>query len=334
MPSSKVSVLIPLRNEQRNVGPLLASLKKLTYENLEFILLDDGSVDNTKELLVKEINGDRRFTIIEGKPLPAKWIGKVHACHQLSKEANGEYFLFLDADVRVHPDTVQRSLHAFSKNTGLISGFPQYPLRSFLGHLLVPMQHFVIYLHLPVVLANHTRWAATTAAHGAYMMFRRDAYERIGGHEIVKHSLVEDVHITREIKRHGFYVKLVNNTNTIICHMYETNKEVWDGFSKNLFPGLGRNPFLVFALIIFYLLMFIFPLPLAIYGAITGNLLLMTPLFFTMSIKLSIDLMTRQKWWLFILTPFSVIFMLMLMVYSMYLGLFRRGFTWKGRTYQ
>ncbi|WP_280768327.1 glycosyltransferase [Salipaludibacillus daqingensis] len=332
--NKKVSILIPMRNEERNIAPLIDSLKELTYENMEFIFLNDGSKDRTKELFYEKIEADNRFTLIEGKPLPSEWIGKVHACYQLSKKTTGDYLLFLDADVRVHPRTIERSLQAFSTNTGLVTGFPRYPLKSFLGHLLVPMQHFVVYLHLPVFLANLTTWPAATAAHGAYMMFRRDAYEKAGGHEKVKNSLVEDVHITREIKKNGYQVKLVNNTNTVLCHMYETNKEVWEGFSKNLFPGLGRNPFLVIALVIFYFIFMIFPFPLAIYGIFTLDFLLILPLLLTMMIKLFIDIMTRQKWWLFVVTPFSLFFMVLLMVYSTYLGLSNKGFTWKGRTYQ
>ncbi|WP_416149620.1 glycosyltransferase [Salipaludibacillus sp. HK11] len=330
----KVSVLIPMRNEERNVRPLIESLKKLTYENIEFILLDDGSEDRTKQLSVEMIDGDTRFNLMEGERLPPDWIGKVHACHQLSAKATGDFFLFLDADVRVDPDTVQRSLHAFSDKTGLVTGFPRYPLKSFLGHLLVPMQHFVVYLHLPIVLANLTKWPAATAAHGAYMMFEREAYLKMGGHETVKQSLVEDIHITREMKKNGFFVKLINNTNTVTCYMYETNKEVWQGFSKNLFPGIGRNPFLVSILIIFYTILFLFPLPLAIYGVIIAQFSLLVPLILTMTVKFVIDMMTRQKWWLFIGTPLSVALMMILMVYSMYLSMTKRGFTWKGRIYQ
>ncbi|MGJ9382455.1 glycosyltransferase [Salipaludibacillus sp. CF4.18] len=162
----KVSVLIPLRNEEENVFSLIDSLKALTYKNTEYIFLNDNSTDNTTSFLHQAIHGDNHYRVIEGKPLPKKWVGKVHACHQLSEAATGDYLLFLDADVRVHPETIQRSLMAFKKDTGLVTGFPNYPLKSILGHLLVPMQHFVVFLHLPILLANKTTWPAATAAHG------------------------------------------------------------------------------------------------------------------------------------------------------------------------
>ncbi|SER47133.1 glycosyltransferase [Salipaludibacillus aurantiacus] len=332
--SPRVSVLIPVRNEERNIEGLVQSLKSLSYKNSEFIILDDSSTDATRRLLEKTIGNDQRFTIIEGKPLPDGWVGKVHACHQLAFRSSAGYLLFIDADVRLHPQTIERSLNAVKSDTGLVTGFPRYPVKSFLGHLLVPMQHFVVLLHLPVLLANLTRWPAATAAHGSFMLFRRDAYTSMGGHEKVKNSLVEDVHIAREIKKNGYKVRLVNNTNSVLCYMYETSREVWEGFSKNLFPGLGRNPFIVIGLIFFYFVFFILPLPIAAAGLIQNNLILLFPLLLTMLIKLTVDLFTGQKWWLFSLTPFALLSMILLMIYSSYLGLSQRGFEWKGRTYQ
>ena len=85
-----VSVLIPMRNEERNVRDLIHCLQKLTYKNIEFILIDDSSTDNTLICLKEAIQGDSRFKVINGKPLPAGWVGKVYACHQLSFYASGK----------------------------------------------------------------------------------------------------------------------------------------------------------------------------------------------------------------------------------------------------
>ncbi|WP_147804854.1 glycosyltransferase [Alkalicoccus halolimnae] len=329
-----VSILIPMRNEEANVKPLLDSLGHITYRELEILILDDGSTDQTAEKLVEASSKDQRIHLLEGEDLPKGWVGKVHACYQLSKQAKGDFLLFLDADVRVHPNIIDRSLHAFTEKTGLVTGFPQIPLKSLLGHLLVPMQHFLVFFHLPVLLANHTLWDKSTAAHGAYMMFRKKAYDEINGHYSVKASLVEDIHIAKIMKRTGWNVRLVNNTNTVQCFMYETNKEVWEGFSKNFFPGLGRSITIMTAIIIFYSLLFLLPVPIAFLGIYTGELLYFLPLLLTLSIKLAVDLFTRQKPWLFILFPLSIVMMFTILAYSAFLGFSKRGFTWKGRNYQ
>ncbi len=330
----RVSVLIPMRNEALNVKGCIQSCKGLRFEALEFVIIDDGSEDNTRELLVSEIDGDPRFTIIDGTPLPDGWVGKVHACYQLSKHARGEFLLFLDADVRVDPWLIGQALRHMQPRVGLLSGFAHFPLQSILGYLIVPLQHVIVFMFLPVVIANYTTWPAASAAHGAFMLFRREAYEDIGGHAAVKDSLVEDVHIMRKIKAAGWRAKLANPTESITCLMYATSAEVWAGFSKNIFPGLGRNPAFVALLALFYAIFFVVPLPLAVYGLLQGELLLLLPLLLTWTIKFSIDLMTRHPWWLCFFMPISMLILILLMNFSMYLVLFRHGFTWKGRHYK
>jgi cellulose synthase/poly-beta-1,6-N-acetylglucosamine synthase-like glycosyltransferase len=329
-----VAVLVPMRNEEKNVEELLHSLQKLTYKNLRFVILDDGSSDTTWEKLTAASQKDSRLSIHKGSPLPENWVGKVYACHQLSMLAEEEFLLFLDADVRVSPDLVQETLYNFKKNTGLVTGFPHIPLKSILGHLLIPMQHFLVFFHLPVLLSNLTTWSQASAAHGAFMMFRASAYRSIGGHFSVKNSLVEDIHIARVLKTSGWRVRLVNVTGSVSCHMYNTSKEVWEGFSKNFFPGLGRSLPAAILFIFFYTLVFLVPVPAAVTGVVTGNYLLLLPLVLTFFLKLTIDLITKQKFWLAFFFPLSVMAAFIILIYSISLSITKQGFTWKGRTYQ
>ena len=96
----KVSVLIPARNEEENLEKCLESLLVQTYTNYEVIVLDDQSTDHTWEIIthyVKRYPGLIRA--VKGKPLPRDgWNGKPFAMQQLSEYANGDYFLFTDAD--------------------------------------------------------------------------------------------------------------------------------------------------------------------------------------------------------------------------------------------
>ncbi len=329
-----VSVLVPLRNEQRNVVGLMESIKKITYSKLEVILLDDGSTDRTRELLTQTTKGDDRFKIIDGKPLPKGWVGKVHACRELSLHANGEYLLYLDADVRVSPSIIEKVLYQMDKfDAGLITGFPQFPIPNLLSKMLVPFQHFLVYFHLPIAVANHSTRKAFTAAHGAFMFFKKEAYDDCGGHEAVKSSLLEDVHITRKVKEKGWKAVLVNNTSDVKCHMYDTNMEVWEGFLKNIYIGLGRNPVSVILLSIFYFVFYILPVPLFIYGLIDGEWSYCIPLAAIWTQTLLVDLSSNQSRWHFLLMPVASICFIIIMWASMLKGLKKQGYTWKGRTY-
>ncbi|MFA9557968.1 glycosyltransferase family 2 protein [Evansella sp. AB-rgal1] len=329
--SPLISVLIPMRNEERNVERIINVVKSLTYHNFEVIILDDHSKDNTKSLVQQAIRNDKRFKLIEGKPLPNDWVGKVFACHQLSLEAKGDFLLFLDADVSLHPNSLEHCISSFDTDTGLITGFPKCPTNNILSRLLVPMQHFIVHFHLPIIIANKTKISAFTAAHGAFMMFQREAYEAVDGHRSVKDSLVEDIHIARQVKKANYYVKLMNISQYISCYMYESSKEVWGGFSKNIFPGLGRNPLLALFLSLFYAVVFVYPFIISLFYSFTYLSFVLIGL--VLAQKWTVDVTTKQTSWNFLLFPFSVIVTLLVLFYSMFLQVSKRGFSWKGRTY-
>ncbi|HSI66638.1 MAG TPA: glycosyltransferase family 2 protein, partial [Planococcus sp. (in: firmicutes)] len=177
-----VSVLVPMRNEERNVEALIKSLRASSYNRMEFIVLNDQSTDRTQEKLEAAIGQDPRFTILQGRQLPEGWVGKVHACHQLQEAAGGDYLLFIDADIQFKPQAIEQSLALMNRrHAKLLTGFPAFEVPPFLSKLLVPMMHFVVFFHLPIMLANFSRFRAATAACGMWMMFERKSYEKMGG---------------------------------------------------------------------------------------------------------------------------------------------------------
>jgi cellulose synthase/poly-beta-1,6-N-acetylglucosamine synthase-like glycosyltransferase len=334
-PAPLVSLLVPMRNEERNVEGLMCSIKRLTYPNLELLFLDDQSTDSTGQMLQQYAREDHRISVLRGRELPAGWVGKVHACYQLSQEAKGDYLLFIDADVRLKSDTVERTLQLQQKSgAGLLTGFPKFPVKTWLEKLLVPMQHVLVFFHLPVALANGTTWKAATAAHGAFMFFDRKAYETSGGHEAVKASLIEDVHLAQTVKQNGIRVLLVNITSHVTCFMYETNREVWNGFAKNIYTGLGRSPVRVLMLTGYYLIFYIYPLPLFAVGLAAGHPAWLWPLAIVWGQRLLVDWHVRQQKHLAWLMPVSALALVVIMNYSMLAALLKWGYEWKGRQYQ
>ncbi len=329
-----VSVLVPMRNEERNVATLIKSLKNATYRHTEFIILNDQSTDGTQQALDRVIAGDRRFNIIMGKELPEGWVGKVHACHQLQQVASGDFLLFVDADVRFRPKAIEQSLSLLQqKRAQLLTGFPAFDVSPFLSKLLVPMLHFVILFHLPLFLANYTKFKAATAANGMWMLFEATSYRKMGGHAIVYNSLVEDVHIARKVKEHGFKVILANITSSVKCRMYDTNAEVWEGFLKNSYAGIGRSPFMAIMLIVFYTVFYVLPPFLAIYGIFTGMYSWILPYALTIAQRWYIDMVTNQRWYLSFLIPLQALAMLAVLIQSMRKSFKKQAYSWKGRHY-
>ncbi|KIL47967.1 glycosyltransferase [Jeotgalibacillus campisalis] len=333
--SGKVSILIPMRNEEKNVEDLIKSIKEIHYPSFEVIILNDQSTDKTQDLLDQAIFGDPRFNVITGTPLPEGWVGKVHACSQLSTKGSGEYFLFLDADVRVKPDVIDQAMHIMGKyKAGLVTGFPRFPVAPFLGKLLVPLQHFFIFFHLPNIVANKTVFPAFTAAHGAFMFFERKAYESIGGHRSVQNSLIEDIQITRTLKKSGHKAVLANVTPSVTCFMYDTNKEVWNGFLKNIYVGLGRSPFTAILVSLFYLIFYSAPLFFAAAALWTKEWTWLIPLLLVFIQTAIIDRVTKQTPLHFLLMPLSALALTVLLWSSMIRSATQKGYEWKGRTYK
>ncbi|AKG04716.1 hypothetical protein AAV35_007815 [Salimicrobium jeotgali] len=325
-----VSILIPLRNEEFNAGPLVESLKKITYPDLEILLLDDHSEDRTFALLSEATADDPRFRLFKGEPLKKGWTGKVFACHQLSRLARGEYMLFLDADVRVSPDIVTKLLALTGqKQASFISGFPSFTDRSLLGRLLVPMQHFVIHMHLPLFMANKTEIPMFTAAFGGCLFIEIEAYEEIGGHTEVFDSLVEDVHLAKKMKENKKRTILANVTSDVSCRMYERNADVWKGFQKNIFPGLGRSLPLALLLVLLYTGLFLFPFAAALItvGSWWGVCLLLV------AVKMFVDVRTGHPWWISLLLPVSAISVILVLFSSIKVDRQKKQYEWKGRTY-
>ncbi|NCU32632.1 MAG: glycosyltransferase, partial [Candidatus Moranbacteria bacterium] len=118
-----LSVLIPARNEEKNIRNAVDSVLKNNYPHLELIVLDDHSTDRTGEILASY--SDSRLSVIKGKPLPKGWIGKNWACHQLSQKAKGDIIVFSDADT-LHSSNGLTLLVEKMKltNADLLSGIP------------------------------------------------------------------------------------------------------------------------------------------------------------------------------------------------------------------
>jgi chlorobactene glucosyltransferase len=243
-----ISVLVPARNEQRNIEACVSSLLAQSYPNFEVIVLDDQSTDGTRPLLTRLSSRDRRLRVLDGLDLPDDWLGKHWACHQLYQAAKGELLLFTDADTTHAPTMLGDSVSALmAENADLVTAFPSEETGTFGEQLVVPVISFAIFSFLPIYLVKHLRWPALSVTIGQFMLFRRSAYEAIGGFEAVRTHLVDDVSLGRNIISHDFQWRLLDGTRHVTCRMYQSFNEVVDGFSKSIFAFFDYRilPFLL-----------------------------------------------------------------------------------------
>ena len=234
-----VSVCIPARNEEKRIRPCLESFLHQDYPRLEVLILDDQSTDGTWKLLGDYCSKSKKFKRLRGRPLPKGWIGKPWACEQLSKKAQGDWLFFTDADTWHSPDMLKRSVQTAEKEKAdLLSCFTRQETKTWLEYLVIPVMVYGLVAFLPVrrVLNPKSLFSKFAGAGGQFLFFKREAYRAIGGHSCVKKEIVEDLKIGNKLVRAGFKLKFFNGVDVTSCRMYESAREVWEGFSKNFFP--------------------------------------------------------------------------------------------------
>jgi chlorobactene glucosyltransferase len=232
----RLSVLVPARNEIRNIEACVVSLLSQDYPDFEVLVLDDQSTDETLQVLRRLEAGNSRLRVMEGRPLPEGWLGKHWACQQLSQQANGELLLFTDADTRHAPNMLRDSVSALlNRNADLVTAFPREETHTWLEQLVVPVISFGIFSFLPIYLVRFLGLTSLSVTIGQFMLFRREAYESIGGYEAVRDKVVDDVSLGRRILQQGYEWRLLDGTRHFTCRMYHNFSEIVEGFGKNAF---------------------------------------------------------------------------------------------------
>lgn len=338
----KVSLLVPARNEELNIEACVASLLDQRYPDFEVIVLDDHSGDGTLAALGRIVAtpSGAKLRVIEGRPLPAGWHGKAWACQQLGEAATGELLLFTDADTRHQPDALPRAVEAMQRSgAGMLSLTPAQQMESFWEKLIVPLVYHILFSYLPIAMVSKSRSPAFCYAIGQFILFRHEAYERIGGHRSVCKNIVEDVWLCKAVKRSGGKVAAFDGTGVVSCRMYRGFGEVWQGFSKNLFAGLGNNVFGLFALMALVALLYLAPYGFFVTSALHGDRSLalfwlpLVQIAVALVIRLIIALKFRQPLWSALLHALSQVMLLLIAANSFRLSVFGKGPEWKGRNY-
>ena len=236
-----VSVLIPARNEEASIAAALESVLATTGIDFEVIVLDDASTDRTAAIVAAAAARDPRVHLAHAPALPPGWNGKQHACHVLARLARYPVLCFLDADVRLTPQTLDR-LRTFLQhsNSSLVSGFPLEETGSPLEWLLIPLIHFVLLGFLPFALMRkEPRNPGFAAGCGQIMMVNSAAYQASGGHAAIRASMHDGLRLPRLFREQGLATDLCDLTTLARCRMYTDARGVWQGLVKNATEGMA-----------------------------------------------------------------------------------------------
>ncbi len=244
-----VSVLIPARNEETKIGLSLAALVLQRYTPMEILVLDDNSGDNTLEIIRSFEQRDDRIRVIKGKELPDGWIGKNWACHQLFNEAKGDYLLFIDADTILAPGAITASMHeASSQSTDLLTVMPKRMAGCVAEKLMYPFLDWFLFSWLPMRAAHKRKNSYLSASFGQFMLFKKESYNKIGGHYSIWNNPLDDFSLGRMVKRSGLKWLLFSGAGSVDVLAGKGNVDAFMSISRSLFPAINYS-FMVFMLL-------------------------------------------------------------------------------------
>ncbi len=235
-----LSIIVPARDEERSIEACVRSLVAQHGVDAEVIVVDDGSTDGTAEILARLRREYPTLRVVTGEALPEGWVGKPWACAQGARLAQNEWLLFTDADSRHEP-------HASASTTAFARAHGADALSIMTGQELGTLAEAAI---LPAILQmivfasgllseiNDPQRPDRALANGQYLLVSRVAYDALGGHDALRGELVEDLEFARRLKRDGrFRMVVAEGTRLVRVRMYHSFREIWDGFTKNMYLG-------------------------------------------------------------------------------------------------
>ncbi len=248
----RVSVIVPARDEERNIRRCVESLLAQDYPNYEVIVVDDGSTDATPELLEQMRQtpvGRQRLRVVRVEALPSGWAGKPHALHTGAQAADGEWLLFTDADTYHTPRALRSAVtRASSDGADLFTIGTSQDAPDFWNRVLMPIAYMGISFMYPPLLVNSS-WSKVAIANGQFLLIRHALYERLGGYDTdgLRATIVDDLALALVVKRAGGRLRFVDGRGLVTTHMYHSLKEHWNGWGKNAVAG-SRGGLALFAL--------------------------------------------------------------------------------------
>jgi chlorobactene glucosyltransferase len=251
-----VSVIVPARNEERNIRRCVTSLLEQDYANLEVIVVDDGSTDATPRIL-EEIaqshpRGSLLFVLRLRDSLPAGWAGKPHAIYRGTQEARGDWLLLTDADTWHAPAALNYAVcKAIDEQLDLLSLASRQELPGFWERVVMPMAYLGIMMQYPLRQVNDPS-SPVALANGQFILIRRAVYDELGGYARpeLRDTLLDDRDLAQVVKRQGYRLRMFDGRGLVHVRMYRNLRETWRGWRKNTFLGMrGGLAFTIVTLI-------------------------------------------------------------------------------------
>ncbi len=255
----KVTVVIPARNEERNLKQALKSVLGLDYPEMQIVVVNDRSTDGTGAILEDMAKQDQRLTLLNIESLPGGWLGKTHALHRGAQQAQGEFVLFTDADIVFHPMALRKAMsHVQANELDHLTIVPEDTMPGFfLRALSATFGIFLFILFQPWKARNPK--SRRYLGIGAFNLVRTSAYHAIDGHQAIALRPDDDLKFGKLVKRNGYRSDVLIGQGMVAVEWYRSVPELVQGLMKNMFAGMEYRVSFVILATIASLLIHIWP---------------------------------------------------------------------------
>jgi 4-hydroxybenzoate polyprenyltransferase/GT2 family glycosyltransferase len=238
---TRVTAIVPFRDEAGRIGPCLRALRDQTYLDLELVAVDDGSTDGGVEEAERALGG--RGAVLRGSAADPAWTGKCRAAWRGARYAGGEVLVFVDADTRLEPDAIAAAVGELDRRGGMVSLLTRYELASRAERALVPAFVLTQLTLLPWFLVNGTvgRLGVRPVGYGPCMAVERGAYEGAGGHAAIAASRREDLDLARLLARHGAPVRFVRGADLASTRHFHGAAEILACWRRTYYAYAGDS---------------------------------------------------------------------------------------------
>lgn len=328
-----VSVLVPARNEEKTIESCILSLLNQNYTNYEVLVYDDNSNDKTYSILKKLEASNLRLRILKGKLLADGWKGKSYGLYQLSQLSSSDYLICVDADLIAKPNLIKWSVsNIIHHKCDSLSAWPKHNLPSLLHYFIVPTIYIATGILFPINWIRSTSNPLFSHAIGQLMVFKKTSYNEVGGYEIIKDKINDDINMAREMKAKKYSHIFLDASSYLEGDMYDSFHNGMAGVTRTLYEYFDWKKYPIIILTLYLFFCIILPPFFSIYLALA-----LRPLFMQFAIASllfyfawSITCYNRRlKWFTPLFIP--VQFFMVIICGWRSIAMKRKGYLWKGR---
>ena len=242
-PAPRVSLVIPAHNEEDVIDECVRSLRATHYDDLEIIFVLDRCTDRTLAILTAHADADDRIRLLENDACPDDWAGKCHAAHLGARIATGDYLIFTDADTAFDPDLIRATVAlAEDRGVDLVSLLSTLRCTLPFERTAQPVASMRLVAMYPINRVDRGPDRSRPFANGQFMLFRRRAYESIGGHTAVRDDLLEDIAFARRIDHANRRGLVLLADGMLRCAMYDSAEAFREGWKRIFIEACKRKP--------------------------------------------------------------------------------------------